>query len=86
MPEANAPAAKTEEAPKKAQTEFKILDVRENDVTLELDDGRVIPATLGENMKLEDFKRGQMVAIKSDGMDKSDAPKDAVVTRVINKD
>jgi hypothetical protein len=85
MPEANAPAAKTE-APKKAQTEFKVLDVRENDLTLELEDGRVIPATVGENMKLEDFKRGQMVAIKFDGMDRSDAPKDAVVTRVLPKD
>jgi hypothetical protein len=80
-----ADTPKTEEQPKKAQSEFKVLDVRSTDVTLELDDGRVIVATLGENVSMEDLKRGTMVAIKSDGMDRSDAPKDAIITRILPK-
>jgi hypothetical protein len=80
-------AAKTErEAPKQSQTQFKIADVRATDVTLELDDGRVFLARIGDNIAKDELKRGRLVTIKSDGMDKSDAPKDAEITRLLPKD
>ena len=78
------PASK--EAPAKTQTQFKILDVRPDDVMLELEDGRVIPATLGDSINPEDVKRHRLVNIKFDGLDSSDAPKGAIITRVLPKE
>lgn len=69
----------------KPQTEYKVMDVRATDVTLGLDDGRVFVAELGDNINKDDLKRNAMVAIEHDGMDKSEAPKAARVTRILPK-
>lgn len=80
-----APAVASADAPK-AQSSYKIVDVRASDVTLEMEDGRVFVATVKDGIKLDDLKRGQMVAITNHGFDKGDAPTEAQVVRVLPKD
>lgn len=65
--------------------EYEIVDVRDVDVTLQLDDGRVFVALIGDKIDKDELKRGVRVKITSDGFDKSDAPKGAKITRVLPK-
>lgn len=69
----------------KTQTEYKVMDVRANDVTLGLDDGRVFVAEIDDSVNKEDLKRNAMVSISHDGLDKSESPKAARVTRILPK-
>lgn len=59
---------------------YKVVEHDEGTATLELDDGRVVHASVPENVKL---KKGDKVAIKSDGEDAGGAPLNVEVVRVL---
>lgn len=65
--------------------EFEVVDVRDVDATLQLDDGRVFIALIGDKVEKDELKRGARVKITSDGFDKTDAPKGAKITRILPK-
>lgn len=80
MADIRTPTASPDKAPAKS---YKIADIRDHDVTLEMEDGRVFVATLSDNVKLDDenAKRGRTAYVAFDEVGKDDAPKDAKVTR-----
>jgi hypothetical protein len=71
---------------KSGSNEYRIVELRAEEAVLELDDSRVFVARLGDGVDREGLRKGMIATITSDGMDKSDAPKDAVVTKVAPKD
>lgn len=85
---ADAPKTDVRPPAKAPENRFKVADVRSTDVTLQMEDGRVFLATLGEGVTLDDdnAKRNHYAFIEFDGLDRSDAPKDAKVTRFAPRD
>jgi hypothetical protein len=70
----------SDSSPAKLPTSFKVVDVNDHGPVLDLGDGRMFQATAKEGV--EGIKRGASVTVSYSEMDKSNAPKDAQVTRV----
>jgi hypothetical protein len=61
--------------------EYRVAEIRDDTTAIvELEDGRMVPATFKEGTQL---KKGDKVAIKSDGEDKGGAPLKVEITRVL---